>query len=123
MPDVKPKLPSKMMGKNSGQMTTPMGGKEAFADPMPRPAHNIGGMQSLKNDIGEKSGFQTNFSDYIDKKGTPYGEAAKFNMMPPGMDISNQENSDIREMPLKQIIDLGYPGDGGFASRDVPETE
>lgn len=60
----------------------------------------------------DKSGFQTD--GYIDKKGTPEGPSATFNKMPPGMDISNQEIADIRDMPMKKITPEGYPGDGGF---------
>lgn len=71
---------------------------------------NIVDMQSLHNDIGEKSGFQTD--GYIDKKGTPYNEAARFNHMPPGMDIDNQDNADIRDMQMKTVVDTSYPGDG-----------
>jgi len=79
-------------------------------------------MQSLRDDIGEKSGFETRPSAYIDKKGTPQGENAMLNVMPPGMDISNQPTADIRDMPLKRITPAGYEGDGGFPnSRDVAE--
>lgn len=49
----------------------------------------------------------------IDKKGTPQGEAARFNKMPPGMDITNQEVADIRDMPMRKLTDLSYPTDGG----------
>lgn len=52
--------------------------------------------------------------DGIDKKGTAYGESAIFNKMPPGMDISNQEHSVIREMPIKTVVNISYEGDGGF---------
>jgi hypothetical protein len=63
----------------------------------------------MENDTGfVKSG-------YINKKGTPQGDSATFNRMPPGMDISNQETSDQRDMPLKKVVDQSYPGDGGFA--------
>lgn len=58
----------------------------------------------------EMSGFQT--SGYIDKKGTPSGEMAKFNVMPPGYDISNQPMADIRDMPMVKLVDTSYPGDG-----------
>ena len=70
-------------------------------------------MGSLKNDTGAKSGFQASTSSYIVKKGTPYGEAAKFNMLPPGMDICDQETCDINEMPMRKLVDTSYPGDGG----------
>lgn len=81
----------------------------------------IKSMQSLRDDIGEKSGFETRMSAYIDKKGTPEGMDVKLNVMPPGMDISNQPTADIRSMELKRITPAGYEGDGGFPSRDVAE--
>lgn len=65
-----------------------------------------------KDDMHELSGFYEHASEYLDKKGTLYGEAAKLNEMPPGMDISHQEHSDIRDMPLKFCSDTGYPDDG-----------
>lgn len=93
---------------------------EAFADPMQAVTAPIGGIQGLHDDIGEKSGFIT--EGYMDKGGTPYGEAAKFNFLPPGMDISNQENAEINMMPLRKITSESYPGDGWMpAPRDIPE--
>ena len=92
---------------------------EKFGEPMTSIPPNVGGMESLKNDIGEKSGFQT--GGYIDKKGTAYGEAAKFNFLPPGMDISNQETVDIHSMPMKKVTSESYPGDGWEPKRDIPE--
>lgn len=56
------------------------------------------------------TGFQT--SGYIVKKGAPSGDA-KFNVMPPGQDIGNQPNADIKDMPLKTLTPASYPGDGG----------
>lgn len=82
-------------------------------------ASGVGGMESLKNDIGEKSGFQT--TGYINKKGTPYGEGVMFNKMPPGMDIGNQDVVDIRDMPMKRLTDESFPGDGWPGQRDIPE--
>jgi len=80
----------------------------------------IGGLDGLYDDIGEKSGFIT--EGYLDKQGTPYGEGAKFNFLPPGMDISNQENAEIHEMPLRKLTAESYPGDGWMpAPRDIPE--
>jgi hypothetical protein len=80
----------------------------------------VSGLEGLHNDIGEMSGFITD--GYLDKQGTPYGEAAKFNFLPPGMDISNQENVEIHEMPLVKLVDISYPGDGWSpAPRDLPE--
>ena len=103
-----------------GQMKT-SAGNQKFADPMNMgPPPNVGGLEGLHNDIGERSGFAT--GGYIDKQGTPYGEAAKFNFLPPGMDISNQENAEINEMPLRKLVAESYPGDGWMpAPRDIQE--
>ena len=49
---------------------------------------------------------------YLTKKGIPYGVSAMFNSLPPGMDITDQENADIRQMEMVTITGLGYPGDG-----------
>jgi hypothetical protein len=92
---------------------------EKFDEPLNEHPAGIVGMDSLKDDIGEKSGFLT--YGYIDKAGTPYGEAAKFNFLPPGMDISNQENAEIHEMKLTKVTDMSYPGDGWQGARDIPE--
>jgi len=77
------------------------------------------GMGGGGQNLGEKTGFVTD--GYIDKKGTPYGEAAKFNKMPPGMDISNQDVAEINTMSLKRVVDMSYPGDGWGSEKDVPE--
>lgn len=53
-----------------------------------------------------------NDSGYLVKKGIQKGNNANFLSLPPGMDIEDQENADIRQMPLKKITGLGYPGDG-----------
>ena len=59
----------------------------------------------------DKAGVNNN--DYIVKKGVPFGVQAQFNTLPPGMDIEDQENADIRKMELKNYGGgLGYPGDG-----------
>jgi hypothetical protein len=107
-------------GMNDGQMK---GNAQAdkFANPMNAgaPAAIIG-FDKTYDDIGEKSGFITD--GYMDKSGTPFGEAAKFNFLPPGMEINNQENAEINEMPLRILVDASYPGDGWTpAPRDMPE--
>lgn len=56
------------------------------------------------------TGFKT--SGYITKKGTPSGADAKFNQLPPGQNIADQECADIRDLPKKEITASGYPGDG-----------
>lgn len=49
---------------------------------------------------------------YIVKKGTAYGEAAKFNHMPPGQDLFAQDLSDLdrsNAMVFKEIVNSkGY---------------
>ena len=52
------------------------------------------------------TGFQT--SGFINKKGTPSGEGASFNQLPPGDDITNQELLDEAVMALKTIVPLGF---------------
>lgn len=119
---VKPKLPAGKGAMSAGQMKG-NAQPDKFATPMEPEPTGIRGMNSLHNDIGEMSGFQGDTSAYIVKKGTPYGEAAKFNFLPPGMDITNQENVDIRDMALKTVTGTSFPGDGWEpAPRDVEET-
>ena len=107
-------------GENSGQMRG-NAQMDKFADPMNAGVvAPIGGMDRLYNDIGEMSGFITD--GYLDKQDTPYGEAAKFNFLPPGMDISNQENAEIHTMKLVRLTAESYPGDGWSpAPRDIVE--
>jgi len=47
----------------------------------------------------ERAGIRD--SGYLDKKGTPSGNAAKFNSLPPGERLENQANCDVREMPMR----------------------
>jgi hypothetical protein len=50
---------------------------------------------------------------YLDKKGTPSGLKADFNFLPPGMDIEDQDNADIRaQKQLDYKGGISYPGDG-----------
>ena len=59
----------------------------------------------------EKTGVKD--SGYLTKKGTPSGEGAKFNMLPPGMNIEDQEVADIRgQKMLTYSGGISYPGDG-----------
>lgn len=60
-------------------------------------------------DTSNKTGFDT--GGYQDKKGTPQGDSAMFNKMPPGMDITNQVVADINDMPMKRPTTTGYEGD------------
>ena len=91
-----------------------------FAKPAWEVSPQIGGINGTHNDIGELSGFITD--GYLDKAGIPYGEGAKFNFLPPGMDIDNQVNAEIHQMPLRKLTAESYPGDGWMpAPRDLPE--
>ena len=106
----------------SGEMKDTRGMGSDFTKPLNNGGVNaeIRGFGRTYNDIGEVSGFITD--GYLDKNGTQYGEAAKFNFLPPGMDISNQELCEINEMPLRKIIAESYPGDGWMpAPMDIPE--
>lgn len=52
-------------------------------------------------------------TSYLVDKGVPQGMGAKLNKMPPGIDISAQENADIREMPMREYTGGdSYAGDG-----------
>jgi hypothetical protein len=58
----------------------------------------------------EKTGIHN--EGYLVKKGLQFGVNAFYNSLPPGMDIEDQENTDIRAQELKTVTNLGYPGDG-----------
>ena len=82
----------------------------------------IQGMDSWnKSENLDDPGFDANGSCFY-KFGTPYGEKAMFNQLPPGPDITDQKYALINEMPLKTVTTMGYPGDGAFPVRDVPEN-
>jgi hypothetical protein len=50
---------------------------------------------------------------YLAKKGLMFGVNAFYNSLPPGMDIEDQELSDIREMKMVAYEGgLSFPGDG-----------
>jgi hypothetical protein len=81
----------------------------------------IQGMESWEKDVPlDDAGFDASGNAGY-KFGTPYGEAAMFNQLPPGPDITDQNYILVNEMPLKQVTMMGYPGDGAFPIRDVPE--
>jgi hypothetical protein len=109
---VKPKLPKAGLNKHDEGQLKGNAQPDKFADPRETREDygRIDRMDSKTNDIGEYSGFET--EGYIVKKGMGYGENLKLNYLPPGMDITNQENCDMRDMPYKEITDLSYPGDG-----------
>ena len=105
-----------------GEISGTQGKGDEFAQPLNKGgvSAEICGISGLHNDIGEMSGFITD--GYLDKGDTPYGEAAKLNFLPPGMDISNQQIAQINEMPLRKIVAESYPGDGWSpAPSDIPE--
>jgi hypothetical protein len=55
--------------------------------------------------------------DYLVKKNLEFGPEIHYNSLPPGMDIEDQENCDIRKMEMKAYKGgLGYSGDGWTAS-------
>jgi len=95
-------------GKNTGQLLEDA--SAPFAEVMRDVPEPLMGLAGTYNDIGEKSGFET--TGFIDKKSMPYGENAKLNFLPPGDEIENQENKDIRKMQLKKLTEESYPGDG-----------
>jgi hypothetical protein len=58
-------------------------------------------------------------SGYLTKKGLVEGGAnVMLHSLPPGMNIEDQENADIRKMPMKTITAMGYPGDGWTEGED-----
>ena len=117
-PSKKPSL-GNMPGSYEGQMKG-NAQMDKFGAPMQELASPISGIGGLHNDIGEMSGFATD--GYLDKQHMPYGEAAKFNFLPPGMDISNQENAEIHDMPMRVLVAESYPGDGWTPTpRDLEE--
>lgn len=107
-------------GKYAGQLKE--SGQETFGNPMNMgaPAHIVG-LAGTYNDIGEMSGFIT--EGYLDKNGTPYGEGAKLNYLPPGMDIDNQMMLEVHTMSLRTYGGgVSYPDDGWMPKpRDVKE--
>ena len=115
----KPSLPSGKSNIDKRQI----GESTKFAAPFEAIDGGIGGgMTGTRNDIGELSGFQSNTESYIVKKGMVYGEAAKLNIMPPGMDIEDQPYRDIRSMPLKVYAGgVSFPTDGWDGPADLTE--
>ena len=59
----------------------------------------------------EKTGIHD--SGYLTKKSEPSGEGAMFNDLPPGMNIEDQKNSDIRAQKMITYSGgISFPGDG-----------
>jgi hypothetical protein len=82
---------------------------ESFADVgvLPDSAHMTGNEMVGVRDHG-----------YLVKKNLVFGNTANYNSLPPGMDIEDQENCDIRKMELKTVTAMGYPGDGWTDGED-----
>jgi hypothetical protein len=76
-------------------------------------AKNMAGKAQVEDRLDSLKGVD-NFegvSDvkYINAKGTPFGDNAFFNYLPPGQDIDNQHDADIREASLKSLVNpAGY---------------
>jgi hypothetical protein len=119
----KPNLPAAKGAVYKGELAGD-GQSEKFAKPFEEVDSGIlGGIGHTHDDLGEKSGFEANTDAYITKKGMAYGEAAKLNMMPPGMDISDQPYSDIRNMPLKSYTGgESFPDDGWPSPKDLDDN-
>ena len=61
---------------------------------------------------------------YLVKKGLEYGVNAFYNTLPPGMDIEDQENCDIRKMEMYTYEGgLGYLGDGWRSEEHTSELQ
>jgi hypothetical protein len=72
---------------------------------------DIGNLPNSAHMAGDEMvGVKT--AGYLDKKGTPNGNSVEFNVLPPGLDIENQKVADIRDLPMKTVTRLGFPGDG-----------
>lgn len=82
----------------------------------------IDGMHSWQPGVNlDDPGFDADGGCFY-KNGTPYGEAAMFNQLPPGPDINDQAYAVINEMPLKTYMGgVQYDGDSAFPVRDIPE--
>lgn len=79
----------------------------------------IDGMHSRKSQALDEPGFDAD-GQWIYKHGTPYGEGAYFNALPPGMDISDQKN--MLEYPMKMreyTGGLSYPGDCPWSEKSI----
>jgi len=82
----------------------------------------IEGMESIQKGVNlDDPGFDASGDCFV-KKGTPYGEAAMFNQLPPGPDINDQAYADINDMPLRTYQGgVTFPGDTPWPVRDIEE--
>ncbi len=66
-------------------------------------------LPSSGGEVLDRAGIKD--TGYITKKaGIPTD--GKFNVLPPGMNIDDQPNADIRSLPYKEVVNKSYPGDG-----------
>lgn len=82
----------------------------------------IEGMHSLKKEENlDCPGFDAMGGPFY-KFGTPYGEKAMFNQLPPGPDINDQAYALINEMPFVTYQGgVTYSSDTPWPVRDIPE--
>lgn len=72
---------------------------------------DVGTLPSSGGETLDKAGIKD--TGYLTKKGTPSGNSAMFNMLPPGTNIEDQKVADIRSEEMKTWSGgLSYPGDG-----------
>lgn len=72
---------------------------------------DIGVLPKSGGESVEKTGI--NDTGYMDKKGTPSGLTAMFNMLPPGTNIEDQKVRDINPQEMHEYKGgISYPGDG-----------
>ena len=69
------------------------------------------GLPSSGGEVLDRAGIKD--KGYINTKGIPSGLDARFNYLPPGMNIEDQKNADIKEQKLYTWEGgLSYPKDG-----------
>jgi hypothetical protein len=72
---------------------------------------DVGVLPKTKMPTLDKAGIRN--SGYLTKKGTPSGLNAMFNKLPPGMEIGDQSEADIRSQEMLTYSGgISYPGDG-----------
>lgn len=107
-----------------GLMTEVKGGKAPSkhdviesANARAQKRHDTGGdevadvrtLPAVSGESLDRAGIVNN--GYLTKKGLDYGVTAFYNTLPPGMNIEDQENADIRVEPYKEVTNKSYPGD------------
>ena len=105
--DSSPSLPHGIIynrRKGATDGTAPDGG-QPFRDAPSNEQLDNAGFQTYGYNIKKDTAFQMG-SDI------GYVESRPFNRLPPGMFIDNQDMADIRNMPMKYVTGMRYPGDG-----------